>query len=295
MVKDSEKATLEWLYVVPWGVRKILNYVSQKYATPIYVTENGMDDEDNGNLPLHEMLDDKRTFMIQFSEFLVNFRDGRIGKQRWVCQICAIVRLEPRRGTCYIQDKDSWHWKKVMKIRDKFRIQYLNGTWNENSNYTIRKGYAFLIGSQQKVIWSKIVWNSAAIPKHCFIFWLAVQDRLKTKSNLLYAHNLDPICVLCAGAFEDREQLFFHCPWSKELLGQVCDWLGVDNWRVSFLDWVRWLGHGFRSVQRQKFIDLVECFLKGTDALEPSPFVNSSFIFKSQGGVIKMAGHVLDG
>lgn len=55
----GEKAASEWLYVVPWGLRKMLNYVSQKYATPIFVTENGMDDEDNDNLPLHEMLDDK--------------------------------------------------------------------------------------------------------------------------------------------------------------------------------------------------------------------------------------------
>ncbi|XP_020226110.1 uncharacterized protein LOC109807849 [Cajanus cajan] len=55
----GEKAASEWLYVVPWGLRKILNYVSQKYATPIFVTENGMDDEDNDNVPLHEMLDDK--------------------------------------------------------------------------------------------------------------------------------------------------------------------------------------------------------------------------------------------
>ncbi|XP_004514568.1 beta-glucosidase 42 [Cicer arietinum] len=55
----GEKAASEWLYVVPWGLRKIINYVSQKYATPIYVTENGMDDEDDVNLPLHEILDDK--------------------------------------------------------------------------------------------------------------------------------------------------------------------------------------------------------------------------------------------
>ncbi|XP_014501361.1 beta-glucosidase 42 [Vigna radiata var. radiata] len=55
----GEKAASEWLYVVPWGLRKVLNYVSQKYATPIFVTENGMDDEDSDELQLHEMLDDK--------------------------------------------------------------------------------------------------------------------------------------------------------------------------------------------------------------------------------------------
>ncbi|CAJ2639071.1 beta-glucosidase 42 [Trifolium pratense] len=55
----GEKAASEWLYVIPWGLRKIINYVSQKYPAPIYVTENGMDDEEDDSLPLHEILDDK--------------------------------------------------------------------------------------------------------------------------------------------------------------------------------------------------------------------------------------------
>lgn len=54
----GEKAASEWLYVCPWGLRKVLNYLAQKYNNPtIYVTENGMDDEDI-DAPLHEVLDD---------------------------------------------------------------------------------------------------------------------------------------------------------------------------------------------------------------------------------------------
>ncbi|TQD99369.1 hypothetical protein C1H46_015027 [Malus baccata] len=54
------QAASEWLYVVPWGMHKVLNYIAQRYNNPpIYVTENGMDDEDNDTSPLHEMLDDK--------------------------------------------------------------------------------------------------------------------------------------------------------------------------------------------------------------------------------------------
>ncbi|CAL5364751.1 unnamed protein product [Camellia sinensis] len=56
----GDKAASSWLYVVPWGIRKVLNYIAQRYNNPpIYVTENGMDDEDNDSDPLHEMLDDK--------------------------------------------------------------------------------------------------------------------------------------------------------------------------------------------------------------------------------------------
>ncbi|CAI9302150.1 unnamed protein product [Lactuca saligna] len=56
----GEKAASSWLYVVPWGLRKVLKYIAKKYNNPpIYITENGMDDEDNDASPLHEMLDDK--------------------------------------------------------------------------------------------------------------------------------------------------------------------------------------------------------------------------------------------
>ncbi|GLT87929.1 hypothetical protein SLE2022_059800 [Rubroshorea leprosula] len=56
----GEKAASEWLYIVPWGIRKVLNYIAQTCNNPtIYVTENGMDDEDDSSLTLHEVLDDK--------------------------------------------------------------------------------------------------------------------------------------------------------------------------------------------------------------------------------------------
>ncbi|KAJ0640846.1 putative beta-glucosidase [Helianthus annuus] len=57
----GEKAASPWLYVVPWGMWKNLNYIAQKYNNPpIYITENGMDDEDNVASPLRKMLDDKQ-------------------------------------------------------------------------------------------------------------------------------------------------------------------------------------------------------------------------------------------
>ncbi|TYJ46567.1 hypothetical protein E1A91_A02G128700v1 [Gossypium mustelinum] len=58
--KIGEKAASEWLYIVPWGLRKVLNYIARKYNNPpIYITENGMDDEEDNSLPLNEILDDK--------------------------------------------------------------------------------------------------------------------------------------------------------------------------------------------------------------------------------------------
>lgn len=37
------QAASPWLYVVPWGLWKVLNYISKRYNNPpIYITESGM-------------------------------------------------------------------------------------------------------------------------------------------------------------------------------------------------------------------------------------------------------------
>ncbi|PHT31328.1 Beta-glucosidase 42 [Capsicum baccatum] len=56
----GQKAASSWLYMVPWGIRKVLNHIAERYGNPpVYITETGMDDEDEDTSPLHEMLDDK--------------------------------------------------------------------------------------------------------------------------------------------------------------------------------------------------------------------------------------------
>ncbi|XP_072801828.1 cytosolic beta-glucosidase isoform X4 [Vicugna pacos] len=39
---DSSWINLDWVYVVPWGIRKLLKYIKETYNNPvIYITENG--------------------------------------------------------------------------------------------------------------------------------------------------------------------------------------------------------------------------------------------------------------
>ncbi|MQL98067.1 hypothetical protein Taro_030773 [Colocasia esculenta] len=55
-------AASSWLYVYPPGIRKLLLYTKKKYNNPvIYITENGVDEINNGSLSLAEALrDDQR-------------------------------------------------------------------------------------------------------------------------------------------------------------------------------------------------------------------------------------------
>lgn len=57
----GERAASEWLYIVPWGFRKVLKWLTERYnRPPIYVTENGMDDEDSEITLLDQALNDTK-------------------------------------------------------------------------------------------------------------------------------------------------------------------------------------------------------------------------------------------
>ncbi|KAI9139830.1 intracellular family 1 beta glucosidase Bgl1a [Paraphysoderma sedebokerense] len=63
-------ADSSWLYVVPWGFRKILTYVHNKYKTPILVTENGVSVPNESAIPLTDALND--TFRVNYYEGYLN-------------------------------------------------------------------------------------------------------------------------------------------------------------------------------------------------------------------------------
>ncbi|KAM7250585.1 hypothetical protein ACFE04_022468 [Oxalis oulophora] len=68
----GDKAHSIWLYIVPEGMRSLMNYIKQRYGNPIViVTENGMDD---GNSPFTSrksaLKDEKR--IKYFNDYLTN-------------------------------------------------------------------------------------------------------------------------------------------------------------------------------------------------------------------------------
>ncbi|XP_009418476.2 beta-glucosidase 25 [Musa acuminata AAA Group] len=56
----GERAASGWLHIVPWGIRKSMNYIKENYANPlVIITENGMDDPNFTTLD-KALKDDKR-------------------------------------------------------------------------------------------------------------------------------------------------------------------------------------------------------------------------------------------
>jgi beta-glucosidase len=59
------RADSEWLFAVPWGLRKHLAYVDKRYGHPeVYITENGCSVPNESQIPVPEVFND--TFRVNY-------------------------------------------------------------------------------------------------------------------------------------------------------------------------------------------------------------------------------------
>ncbi|OAY28592.1 putative beta-glucosidase 41 isoform X1 [Manihot esculenta] len=107
----GERAASRWLHIVPWGIRKLVNYVKDKYKNPpVIITENGMDDANTPFISLNKALqDDKR---IEYHRDYLSNLSAAIREDK--CNV---------RGYFVWSVLDNWEW---------------------NSGYTVRFGLYFV-------------------------------------------------------------------------------------------------------------------------------------------------------
>lgn len=57
-----------------------------------------------------------------------------------------------------------------------------------------------------------VIWLFGGIPKHYFLSWLAIGDRLSTCDHIRSWCSSNPgCCVLCFDRIETRDHIFFDC------------------------------------------------------------------------------------
>ncbi|KAK4730887.1 hypothetical protein R3W88_023875 [Solanum pinnatisectum] len=92
--------------------------------------------------------------------------------------------------------------------------------------YTIKSGYQWKQNEGQQMDWWRAVWNRTNVPKHSFIFWLAMRCRLLTRERLMQMGiGQDIPCPLCGSHPETNAHLFFECEFSKACLEDTLNWL----------------------------------------------------------------------
>ncbi|XP_062103443.1 uncharacterized protein LOC133814510 [Humulus lupulus] len=135
----------------------------------------------------------------------------------------------------------SWYWRKIVNFC-QFLSKSVLETAVRNGKLQLGRLYSVVFPSSL-VHYDKTVWCRLSAPKHQFILWLAVNQKLPTRDWLNYCHipltSLN--CPVCFQAEESHSHLFFDCIFSRKVIHSVQEWLRGFAWPVQFQNWITWL------------------------------------------------------
>ena len=84
--------------------------------------------------------------------------------------------------------------------------------------FSVKVAWEHLRRHRQMVEWHDIVWFKNVVPRHSFLLWMAVQQKLTTQDRLYQFGIHGPNrCSLCLRNNEDHNHLFFECAYTKAI------------------------------------------------------------------------------
>lgn len=126
----------------------------------------------------------------------------------WVAWIERYVIKDRPIQSLEISSSWSWSCRRMFQLRTLF-FQFLevkNGAyiWSlNNGKFSIATVYEAIRVHQQKVTWNRILWAAPNIPKHAFISWTILLNRLPTADRLhSWGLEVDLECKLCLNGVE---------------------------------------------------------------------------------------------
>ncbi|XP_074283256.1 uncharacterized protein LOC141607809 [Silene latifolia] len=143
-------------------------------------------------------------------------------------------------------------WRKICQIKTLMK----DCIWAQNVQYSINSGYSWLLPDTGIVDWHSWHLNRWVLPKHRFICWLIVQQRLLTQDRLMNMgiaqHNS---CYLCGIMPEDHKHLFFACVYSATCCRLVSEWCSFQIPFANCIQW--WIALRSRTLTQKKALGII--------------------------------------
>lgn len=129
-------------------------------------------------------------------------------------------------------ENNEWKWPELWKTKFPFLFHLpppllIKGKkdkvlWKSNDgklgHFSVKAAWSDLAVSKPVVPWYKLVWFSQNIPRHAFILWLAINQRLKTQDRITSWQGIPNLkCALCNKVQETHNHLFFDCEFSVKV------------------------------------------------------------------------------
>jgi len=119
------------------------------------------------------------------------------------------------------------------------------------------------------------MWFKNVVPRHSFLLWMAVQQKLITQDRLhrfgIHGPNR---CSLCLRNNEDHNHLFFECSSTKAIWWDVCNRCDIPRMTKGWDEWIRWAtvtwhGKSFVNVSR-KLSFVAKCIISSKNKMQGS-------------------------
>ncbi|KAH0925436.1 hypothetical protein HID58_017692 [Brassica napus] len=98
---------------------------------------------------------------------------------------------------------------------DEDYFLWRNSPADQPTDFSVSKLYSTLNPDPPIAQWHRVVWFKKRIPRHAFITWLVMRERMVTRDRLIsWGMNVSSTCLLCATCDETAPHIFFECDYS---------------------------------------------------------------------------------
>ena len=88
-----------------------------------------------------------------------------------------------------------------------------------------------------------MVWSSLNVPKHFFISWMVILNRLPTRDRMReWEIVIEGRCELCHNKMESRNHIFFGCSFSQAVWREVLRMSGLNKRVMRWEEELEWAG-----------------------------------------------------
>ncbi|CAN1773889.1 LINE-1 retrotransposable element ORF2 protein [Linum perenne] len=151
------------------------------------------------------------------------------------------------KGAClwgFNSEAGSWHWKRLMKIREVIRPHVSLDSdgellWDGKlmGKFKTSEVWNSIRPRSVEVDWFAAIWTGFSIPKRGVVAWLIVNRSLMTANKIKHWNSAVELgCMLCKVEDESIDHLFGRCCYTKEVMDSLFpDFRGQSIWQSAMI------------------------------------------------------------
>ncbi|XP_060959193.1 uncharacterized protein LOC115699979 [Cannabis sativa] len=141
----------------------------------------------------------------------------------WVRWIDAIYLKGRSIWTVNFQQDASWYFKKLLRL--------CSIIGDDDVKAAVRR---VLTDNYAKNIWNRLI-----LPKHRFIGWQLVNEKLLTRDNISrFIVIPNENCPVCGTERETHSHLFYSCCLTQKIIKEIMSWCGYFSWPNNIRQWL---------------------------------------------------------